>query len=355
MKLRIVSIAAACLAAIVLLAQTSFESTSYPAIASGGGADAASRTPAEYHRAPDNTFLTFPEWYLVYSPREYADFIADRSPAEFPYRGHIAQFWQGYKAIYDAAKDYPPNVQYHVMIWVIGVSTTAEYGLKWSYETLVGRPAEALRFGGPTAEDRLAADVAREYVEFLDREPWFNFDFLDPLRRLWTETGWWGADPIRKWERKYFLTSEYLAKAMYGWVLKKANTASYGVAAPTTVVVLDRLPEKLPDDVTVLEQFPDGAVLAQLPRYQAFTPAALALARSGVNFVEIAGNRGAILTTAIVPQQRELEDLDILFEQPIMTEPGRKRVALVTDVERLSDVLRRLDAAQLSVEHIYDY
>jgi hypothetical protein len=240
------------------------------------------------------------------------------------------------------------------MIWVIGVSTTVEYGLKSTYETIVGRPAEMLH-AEPTAEDRLAAQVAKEYVDFLDVEPWFNFDLFDPLRRLWSETAWWGPNPIRKWERKYFLTSEYLAKGTYAWVLKKASESSFGVSKPSTVVVIDHLPAKLPADVEVLKQFANGAALARLPRYQAFTPAASALAAAGANFVEIAGNRGPILTTAVVPQGFDSQGFEVLFSQPIVTEPGTERIAIVTPVDQLSDALRRLARPEVRLEHVYDY
>ena len=334
MKLRPLSVTAACLAMLAaLLAKARFESPLSPASALTASASATSRTPAEYRRAPENTFLTFPEWYLVYSPREYARFIVDRPPSQFPYLGHLGQFWQGYRAIYQATKDTKPfNLDYHVMIWVIGISTTGEYGLKEAYETVVGRVAEASSAGKPTAEDRLAADVAREYVDFLDGEPWFNFDFLARFKRLWTTTGLWGDHPLRKWERKYFLTSEYLAKAAYGWVVKKSSESSYGIESQFTIVVLDHAPPLEFADVKVLERFPDGTVLAQLPRYQAFARAAAALARARVNFLEIAGNNGPILVSAVVSESYQPSGVDVLFVQPIMTEPGRKRIAFTVNV-----------------------
>jgi hypothetical protein len=356
MKLRPLSVTAACLAVLALLAKSRFELPRPGSSSRTSSARATSRTPAEYRRAPDNTFLTFPEWYLVYSPREYARFIVNRPPSQFPYLGHLGQFWQGYRAIYQATKDADPfNLDYHLMIWVIGISTTAEYGLKEAYETVVGRVAEASSGDKQTAEDRLAADVAREYVDFLDGEPWFNFDFLARFKRLWTTTGLWGDQPLRKWERKYFLTSEYLAKAAYGWVIKKSSESSFGVESMFTIVVLDRAPPVEFADVKVLERFPDGAVLAQLPRYQAFARAAQALARARINFLEIAGNKGPILVSAIVSESYQPSGVDVLFVQPIMTEPGRKRIAFTVNVPQLTEALRRLDDPQIQIEHIYDF
>jgi hypothetical protein len=305
------------------------------------------------------TYLTIPEWYLVWSPDEYADFIAEKPPSEFPYLGHLRQFWQGYRAVYDATKDkYPFDFRYHTMIAVIGSSTTVEYGLKGAYENIVGRLTEAGPPGEKTEEDRLAADVARDYVDFIVVEPWYRFDFVTPLKRVWTDTGWWGPNPLRKWERKYFLTSEYAAKAIYGWLIKQATESAYGIQKPVTAVVLDRNPEnaraEMPE-MQVLEEYSDGWVLALVPRYQSFTAHAIVLSRSGVNFREIAGNRDAILLSAMVPTDFDDSGLKVMLKQPIMTRPGLQRVILEMRVDQLAAFLRERDKPPFRLEHIYDY
>ena len=75
------------------------------ATANAAASDAATAvTPEEHRRTPEQTFLTFPEWFLVHSPAEYAAFIKDQRPSDFPYFGHIDQFWQSYRAVYDAIR-----------------------------------------------------------------------------------------------------------------------------------------------------------------------------------------------------------------------------------------------------------
>jgi hypothetical protein len=186
-------------------------------------------TPKEHQRPPDQTFLTFPEWFLVHSPAEYASYVKEHSPSDFPFTGHIKQFWQSYAAVYRATKEreYAFNTEYHVMIMVIGISTTVEYGLKAIYETLIGRLTELTAFHGRTAEEQFGAHVAQDYVDFIRVRPWYEYDFWRKLCELWKETDYWGPDLLRKWERKYILTSEYVVKAAYGWVIKKATQASY--------------------------------------------------------------------------------------------------------------------------------
>ena len=44
----------------------------------------AVREIPDYYRPESKTYLTLPEWYIVYSTDEYADFIAENSSSDFP-------------------------------------------------------------------------------------------------------------------------------------------------------------------------------------------------------------------------------------------------------------------------------
>ena len=325
------------------------------------GEPAHSRVPAEHQRTPDQTFLTFPEWYLVYSPAEYATFVKHRNPSDFPFFGHVGQFWQSYRAVHHATKDdYPFNFGYHVMIMVIGVSTSVEYALRSAYETMIGRVAELTRRGGATDEDKFGALIAQDYVDFIRIEPWYKYDFLDKVKRLWTETSLWGPSLIRKWERKYALTTEYLIKAAYGWLIKLGAQSSYDEPLPVTAATLDQWPAGLTatlPDLKLLRQHADGSALVTLPRYQAFTTYSQQLAQRGVRFADIAGNSSQILISVWAPAGKlpEIPSAKPLFTQSILTEAARQRVAWVVPVASLSAVLVDLAQRGFEVEHVYDY
>jgi hypothetical protein len=316
-------------------------------------------TPPEHRRGEDQTFLTFPEWYLVHSPAELATYLnADRAPSEFPWGGHIGQFWQGYRAVTHETRDYPWNGGYHVMISVIGSSTTVEYGLRAAYESTVGRLAEATSDGIPAAEEQLGARVAQAYVDFIRVDPWYLFDFIAPLRTLWSDTPAFGDNLLRKWERRFALSTEYLVKAGYAWLIKLGTQSVYEAAKPVTAVVLDRTPSPLPANLPELKHEGGGdAVLMTVPRYRAFMAYAQALAAQGITFNEIAGNRGTIVASVIVradsaPPAAPLRNL---FVQPILTQRGWERRVIALPVAELSAQLRRWRAADVQVEHLYDY
>jgi hypothetical protein len=334
------------------------------ATAANAAATSEILTPEQHRRGAEQTFLTYPEWFLVHSPAEYAAYVKEHDPSGFPFFGHVGQFWQGYRAVYGATKkDYPFNFGYHVMVMVIGLSTTVEYAIRAVYEKLVGRVFEATRRGGFTPEDRFGAEVAQGYVDFIRVRPWYEYGFFTQLKRLWKETPLLGPDLLRKWERKYALTTEYLAKGIYGVVIAKATAIGYEPPLPLTAVVVDGLPAEAEGRVPFLKaesRTSDDTLVATVPRYEAFMESALAICKEGGHFREIAGNSGVILVTALVPRAWQPPRGDgaprVLFTQPILTRPEQKRVALVVPVARLHEVLPTLDRPPETVlEHVYDY
>lgn len=88
-------------------------------------------TPEIHTRSHSQTFLTFPEWFLVFSPEEFASQMKEKEAHHFPYFRHLSQFWGSYLSIINRTKqDEKINFEYHVMIMVIGLSTSVEYFLK---------------------------------------------------------------------------------------------------------------------------------------------------------------------------------------------------------------------------------
>jgi hypothetical protein len=318
--------------------------------------------PPEHRRGPEQTFLTYPEWFLVHSPAEYAEYVKDHTPTLFPFIGHTCQFWQGYGAVTRATKEYPFNFGYHVMVMVIGTSTSVEYVIRAGYETLIGRLSELAAPRGMSEEDLYGAKVAQDYVDFIRDNPWYEYDFAAKLAGLWRETSPWGSDPVRKWERKYALTTEYLLKGGYGWLIRKATKAAYEAPLPVTAVVVDRLPAGLGKDLPdlkVLQPLEGGSALVLVPRYDKFMHYAAGLAARNAGFREIAGNgsRAVILVSALVPAAWQPDGLaaKTLFEQTILTRPQTKRAVLAVPVASLAPLLNRLGADGARLEHVYDY
>ncbi|SCW77393.1 hypothetical protein [Mucilaginibacter sp. NFR10] len=316
-------------------------------------------TPQAAVRPPDQTFLTYPEWFLVFSPAEQADYFKTHTSTTFPYLKHVDQMWGGYGVMYDQIKgNFPFNTGYHVMIWVIAGSTTVEYGIKSFYETVIGRVTDISPNEEMTAEDKFNADYEYSYVKFIEALPWYEYDFNHQLKMLWSSTSFSGPHLLRKLERRYYLTTELLVKSGYGWLIGLGTKSAYETASLQTAVVMDRLPTGL--DTTGfmhnIKVLPNGMVLANLPRYAEFNTAVNKLAENGVGFTEIAANKSAIMLTVLTDRPLNVTgNYKILFTQPIFTKPGLSRVAIVTTVGNLSSLVRTLKLKGVTIEHIYDY
>lgn len=323
--------------------------------ASSVNADTLHVTAKDLIRTEDQTYLTLPEWYLVHSPEEYAQYLGDkRKPSQFPFSGHIGQFWDTYKQSYLITKDkYPLNMQYHIMVMTIGVSTTVEYTMKGLYESFIGSITEYISYD--TQEDRYAAKIAKNYVNFIKVEPWYKFDFMDALTGLWKDTDFFGDGFVRKIERKYFLTTEYLAKASYGYLIKKVTGASFETPIPySSVLIKGNYPANA--QIGLIDTI-NGNDLLKLPRYNNFTINLIKLAEDNKDFIEICGNKGKI-NIAILPNSDfdvKTYNSNVFIIQSILTQPSVKRVVYEVDVSKLSSMIRDLDDKKIKIEHIYDY
>ncbi len=313
-----------------------------------------------YARLEDQTYLTLPEWYIVYSTDEYGAFIAENSPTQFPHFKAVGQYWQSYYDVcHEVRGRYPRNGGYQFVLGFIGVSFTAENMLKGAYETTIGRAAEWIGSGKPTEEEIYAAEVAQEYAAFLHNTQWYLFPFGEKFQGLWSETSLWGPDPIRKWERKLSLSVEYGLKSLYGGLTSAGSDVAYGgpdeskIYAITTGVTS----EMLSGDLEIIEEVDEKRQLVHLTRFEVFSTLVPDLTQDGLTFVEIAGN-DELLVTLLAPQNSEYDFKygAYLFDLPILTQPKLTRAAIKVRVDELHLFLNELSKQkEFKFEHIYDY
>ena len=311
-------------------------------------------TPQKDSRPADQTFLTFPEWYLVFSPDEQAQYFKQHTATSFPFMSHTRQIWESYHIVNNQIKDnFPPNKGYHFMIWVIGTSASVEYSIKALYETLIGRMTDTHEV--ITDEDKFNAKFTQDYVDFIKDKPWYEFDFKTHLKDLYTLTSFFGNNFIRKAERRYILTSELLVKYAYGKLIGLGTKQVYDEALPTTAVVLNKAYNN--PELKIEKRFDDSSALVFLPRYDKFYPAMMDLAKQGYSFKEVAGNNSAILLTVLVSsaKKNQFENAQTVFIQPVSSGSTMKRIALAIPVTELNKLLLQLNNEGIRIEHVFDY
>jgi hypothetical protein len=308
------------------------------------------RSIVEGRRAEARTWLTYPEWHIVYSAESLGRWLsAGQRPSGYAYGGDVAGFWRSFCAINRVARGQPGTSEAKVMIYTIGISFTVEMAVKSLYENTIGRVSEAIG-GWRSADDRYAAAVQRRYATFMHEVPWYRFAFGEALRGAWrtNDTG------VRHVERRAALTAEYLVKAGYAQAIGGANAAVNAPDALTLRLVVGANPAvvRAIDPRLRPVRSGGGMTMIEAPRYAQFTVLVQKLAVARVPLVEIAGNDD-IFVTLIVPAGTHIPGTTLL-DTP--TERlGWRRIGTSVKVANLADMLAGVRAGGGTVEHVYDY
>lgn len=310
-----------------------------------------------YQRPEESTYLTYPEWAIVYAAREYAGFVGEQRESGFPYWAYVGRFWQDYATMIRASSAYPFNGEYHLMLVVIGTSHTVEHALQWAYEKTAGRLTEWTS-ARPVAADRYLAATAAEYAAFLDQVPWYEFPYAEKRAGLFDLVSPDGDDVIRTAERKAAYGLAYTIKQVYADLIRSGLAAS---SAPAELDIHVWAKGPVGDAVrgeadTVLERDfgEDGAVFVTR-RYQVFTDMIPRLIDRGMSFIEIGGNDEILLTVLSKAAIEAPEGTALLFSYDLPAEPARRRTGLVARVDALHTAIPALAAREALLEHVYDY
>lgn len=315
---------------------------------------------SNYVRDEAQTFLTVPEWYLVFNPVEYAEYLdAGNNPSTFPFFASIDEYWTQYDRVTAITRlsKYPRNSEYLTMLQVIGVSTTIEYLMKGSYEGTIGRLFRWSAEDEDTPEDELIAQAQRAYSNLIFDKPWYEFDFSHWVEELWRDTPFFGEHFLRKLERRLFFTAEFGIKQVYANIIGYASRTAYGVNHDriymTVTAPEDRAP--LPDGVQVHAENGGQQIISTL-RWGPFTEALPRLASAGYIFTDISGNR-RIALSLVGPSDEECEFKGAvkLFESRFVSDQRRVRHVLMAEVSQLSNILKEIPGTRMQLEHVYDY
>lgn len=314
----------------------------------------------DYARPEGDSFLTYPEWYIVWSYQEKADYQERHLPSGFAYLGAIGQYWSSYCRMNRLTRGrYPFDAGDHLMLWVIGTSFTMEYLLKGAYENTLGRVSEWLSSHEAVEEDAYAYRVARRYADFVHVRPFYEFSFLRAFSGLWKETRGWGPHPLRKWERRIWLGFDYAFEAFYCELIERATHLVYGIEGVDTFAWIENAGDSVFVEnprVRKVKVLGGHAYLVAIPRYQEFTTTVARLAQRGVRLTEVAGN-DEIVVSALVPRAAayDLAGATLLFATDVLTQPEWQRLVLSAPVPSLPAVLTALQRRGAQLEHLYDY
>ena len=254
-----------------------------------------------HQRAEANSYLTYPEWHIVFAYEGLAKVLETNDEHAFGYSKSVFEFWKSVCALNQVANKHGGgDANTRATIHTIGVSYTLEMAAKALYEETIGRLFALIRGNKKTPQDLYAANMAKDYARFLQQVPWYKYDFDKSTAELWQLPL---TDTLRSWERRLALGGEWKAKSAYAKGIAGLVEAT-GVAKLTIrSVVTGILPSELATikGVEIIEATPNYVII-ETPRYRAFTHILEKIILLGGQIVEIAGNDD-IMLSVIAPTE----------------------------------------------------
>jgi hypothetical protein len=318
------------------------------------GASRAVMTDPVFHRREANTYLTYPEWHIVYAYDGLAETLETGDEYTFDYFASVDGFWRATCSLMRVGDSHGgADWATRSMIHTIGVSFTVEMALKALYEETIGRATAWLRGPGKTPQDQAVAAMAIDYAAFLRQTPWYAYPFRREVKALWAEPA--GVSP-RRWERRLGIGAEFLAKAAYAKVIAGAVAAAEPAKLEIRSIVtgIDRQRLEGIQHVRVIGRRA-GGIEIETPRYDLFTHILVTVARHGGSVLEIAGNDD-IMVTITVPRGF---DSPLAHGREIMRMkrsgfPG-ERLLVDVKVKDLAALLKAHPMGDPGLEHVFDY
>ena len=245
-----------------------------------------------YFRDEAQTFLTVPEWYLVFNPKEYADYLeAGNNPSSFPFYASIDEYWTLYdRSMKLVSAAYAKNEEYNTMLNVIGVSITLEYTAKMFYENTLGRIFSWLSNGTVSDEEKTIIAAQRSYSDFIYDKAWYEFKFMPWVKKVWSVTNSAESNWLRKMERTLFFTAEFTFKAGYAKLIEWAAQATY--EEPVTEIYLlvsTRDTVQTSRHLKIVHEQDDKEIIS-ITRWGIFTKTVLEISHKNIDIEEIGGN-----------------------------------------------------------------
>jgi hypothetical protein len=311
-----------------------------------------------YYRDEAQSFLTVPEWYLVFNPKEYADFLeAGNNPSAFPFYASIDEYWTLYDRSMKLVSDaYPENEEYNTMLNVIGVSITMEYTVKMLYENTVGRVFSWFSNGTLSDEEKVITEAQRAYSELIYDKAWYEFEFMPWVKKVWSVSNSAESNWFRKTERTLFFTLEFTFKAGYAKLIEWGAKASYEEPVTDIYLIISTTDSlQTSPHLKIIEEKGDKKIIG-IKRWGAFTKTILEIADKEINILEIGGNDEILVSVLMDKNQKtKFTSDELLYESNVVSQPDLKRNVYVLPVSRLLSFVKEAKQEGITVEHIFDY
>ncbi|NQY53608.1 MAG: FAD-dependent oxidoreductase [Campylobacteraceae bacterium] len=311
-----------------------------------------------YFRPEEQTLLTIPEWYLVFNPKEYSDYLeSGKNPSGFPFYESINEYWSLYdRSIKLTSLAYPTNDEYKTMLQVIGVSITIEYGLKMIYENTIGSLFSLFSENEISSEEKIIIQAQRAYSDFIYNTAWYEFQFMPWIKKVWTAKSEHKSSFLRKLERSAIFTLEFSFKALYSQLISFAASSTYEIPSENIYLYI-KTNENISETKNLkIIKTQKNKMIIEIQRWGKFTDTMIDLSNKNITIYEISGN-DEISISVILDKNKEISFMRAkkLYDSKIITKIDLKRTVVLLPVNEVLNFIKYTKENNIVIEHIYDY
>jgi len=311
-------------------------------------------TDPAWQRDETRTWLTYPQWHIVYSAASFARFVQHNPPSGYHYLRDVRGFWSSYCAMNQASAGRPRG-NAKVKLYTSGLGFSAKLLVRALYENSLGRIAE-WQSGANSPDDRYDASVQQRFAAFLRERPWYAFPFGEAFRGLCRT-----SEPhftFRHWERRLALGAGYGVNAGFAKLIGSVSGASPGKDQQTLRFVVSGSPRAIAavdPRFHVIGPAGKGLTLVEAPADDQFTELMTKLEKTPLEPAEISGNDDVFVTLLLPPGGAVPGPGAHLLTMDVDDPPGWRRIGLSTKAPDLLEVMRLAGQYGGLVEHVYEY
>ncbi len=293
-----------------------------------------------YARRESDSYLSFPEWHIVYAYEDLAGVLRRGDESDFAYGRQIVAFWTnlcGLTRVVTARGPVGTDTKDHALHDRVELHRRARHQGRLREHGRARLRAAPRAHARPrrTSSPRATCRPTRSSC---GRHPGTSIRLAGACSRSGGARRCGATGSPARSSAGSCSPLEYGTKAVYGALIGYASGAALGAAdleIQTVVVGLEPGDAAREPKMRIVRELGGGRTLIRTPRYQAYTDLLVRLARRGRDVAEIAGNH-RILVTVLAPQDPlpPVPGVTELFEAPIQSRPDRRRLGLDVSVEQ---------------------
>lgn len=225
-----------------------------------------------------------------------------------------------------------------------------------------------------TAPEWFNVDAAQEYAQFINHTPWFQYPFFKDIAQFWKVFGESWQQAAKQKGHMAVLTSSYTPMNLFVGAIMTVEYGAKGALAiplkwayagqitdaPIQLLIEDKNDEvkSLGDDIKILQSYPETKMLLiEAPRYKQFLAFMLKFTATGMNVIEIAGNKEIQVKVRYKDKNESFNTpgAEKIYDWNLGTQKDYIYAAIKVAIPELKTFIKYCQSNGIEILHIHDF